>query len=390
MLHDSGIVASFFVIFAAATCLSVAALFTRQPLILAYVLGGCLAGPHGFGLVADADLISEIAEIGIIFLLFLIGLDLQPGKLRKLFGQSLVTAFGSGVAFFAVGGGIAHLNGLPVMDALVVGIAMVFSSTIIGIKLLPTTVLHHRHIGEIVIGQLLLQDLLAILALLLVAALAVGGSQDLEATLLRIALGLPLLIAGAGLAVRYLLLPLIHRFDAFHEFLFITAVGWCLALANLAKLAGLSFELGAFVAGVSLATSPIAQYLAEQLRPLRDFFLVMFFFAIGASINLLGLASLWLPIVGLAAAVLLLKPLVFAGLLRWQGEPQGTASEVGWRLGQASEFSLLLSFAAGTVLSPAGSALIQGATVLTFVVSSYLVVLRYPSPIAVDPGLRRV
>ncbi len=389
VIEAPSIVESFFVIFAGAATLSVVALFTRQPLILAYILIGYLAGPGGAGLVTDAALISEIAEIGIIFLLFLIGLDLQPKKLANMLGESLLTALGSSFAFFAVSCALMLAFGFSYNDALFVGIAMIFSSTIIGIKLLPTTVLHHRHVGEIVISLLLIQDLLAIIALLLVGALSTAET-GFASQLLSIVIALPLLSVGALAIVRWILLPLFTRFDAFHEFLFIVAVGWCLGCATIAQAFNLSFELGAFVAGVSLATSPVAQYIADQLRPLRDFFLVMFFFAVGASIDVPGLAQVWAPIVLLAVCLLVVKPLAFTALLGWQGETWRTAREVGFRLGQGSEFALLLTFAASeTLLSPGAANVVQGVTVVTFVISSYLVVLHYPSPIAVDARLRR-
>jgi Kef-type K+ transport system membrane component KefB len=272
----------------------------------------------------------------------------------------------------------------------IAGVALTFSSTIVGIKLLPTTVLHHRHIGEIVVSLLLLQDLIAILALILLA----GYGDNLTDTLLNLGtvlLALPLVVAGAVLGVRYGILPLVQRFDAFHEFIFLLALGWCLGLASVASMAGLSYEIGAFIAGVSMAMHPISQYIAESLRPLRDFFLVLFFFSVGAGLDTLLMLDVLLPIVLLATVVVGMKPVVFSALLRWQGETSETAWEAGYRLGQASEFSLLVTYvAAGTVLLGAEAAhVIQGATVLTLVASTYAVIFRYPSPIAVSPALRR-
>jgi Kef-type K+ transport system membrane component KefB len=149
--------------------------------------------------------------------------------------------------------------------------------------------------------------------------------------------------------------------------------------------------VGGFIAGVSLATSPIAQYIANHLKPLRDFFLVMFFFTVGASINLQVLSSVWMPIVALAAVILLIKPWTFTRLLNMQGETLSSAREVGLRLGQASEFSLLVSYMAlnASLLGAKSAAVLQAATVLTLLINSYLVVSKYPNPIAADPALRR-
>jgi Kef-type K+ transport system membrane component KefB len=389
-VHSFGVVESFFLIFAGAAVVATAALYTRQPLLVAYIIVGCVLGPHGLKLVTDPDLLSEIAEIGIIFLLFLVGLDLPPGKLRNMAGEGALTAFVTTAVFFAIGFGVMAAFGFGTGEAVVTGLAVTFSSTILGIKLLPTTVLHHRHVGEIVVSLLLIQDLIAILGLILLASY--GSSWTETAESLAVALvALPVLTAMAILGVRFLILPLIARFDAFHEFIFLLALGWCLGLASIASFFGLSFEIGAFVAGVSLATSPISQYIAEALRPLRDFFLVLFFFSVGAEMDVALLMDVLLPTVFLAAALIVAKPATFALALKVQKETPETSWEVGYRLGQMSEFSLLLSYVAlGTgLLSTEAALIIQGATVLTLLVSSYLVIFRYPSPIAPTARLRR-
>ena len=387
---ESGLLQSLFLIFSGAALFAAAALYSRQPLLIAYIGLGCLIGPHGLALVTDAELLSEIAEVGIIFLLFLVGLDLQPAKLRNLLGASLMTALVSSALFFGLGVSVMLLFDFSLAEALVTGVAVTFSSTLLGIKLLPTTVLHHRHVGELVISLLLVQDLIAILALMGIAGHA-EASTALWATLGRSAAATPVLIVAAFAVVRWVLLPMLQRFDAFHEFIFLLAIGWCLGLASIAAALGLSFEIGAFIAGTSLATSPIAQYIAESLRPLRDFFLVLFFFSVGAGLDIRLLSDLWLPVLLLGAFIVVSKPPVFAACLRVKGEDPKTAWEIGFRLGQASEFSVLLSYlalAVGLIGSEAAH-VIQGATIVTLLVSTYLVIFRYPSPIAVTERLRR-
>ena len=140
---------------------------------------------------------------------------------------------------------------------------------------------------------------------------------------------------------------------------------------------------------MALANSPVALYITENLRPLRDFFLVLFFFAVGASIEPAVMLDVWLPTLLLAAAVMVAKPFAFQGLLRWRGEPHEMCREIGYRLGQCSEFSLLLVYVAGAFITADAAHVVQGATVLTLLVSSYLVVFRYPNPIAVSKELRR-
>lgn len=383
-----GIVESFFVIFTGAAALAALALYTRQPLIVAYIVLGCLVGPHGFALITDDRVLAEVGEIGIMFLLFLVGLDLPPTKLKDMVGESVLTAIASTAVFFGIGFGVMTLFGFTWIEAAITGTACVFSSTILGIKLLPTTALHHRHIGEIVISLLLIQDLIAIIALLVLAGLDTQGG--VLATTLTVVVALPVVAAVAYLGVRFGIVPLLTRFDVYQEFTFLLAVGWCLGVASLSHHMYLSWEIGAFVAGVSLANSPIAQYITENLRPLRDFFLVLFFFSVGAAIDPALMLHVWLPTLLLALILVVVKPPVFRALLRWQKESDSVSREVGYRLGQASEFSLLLVFVAGTALISGEAAhVVQGATVLTLLVSSYLVVFRYPSPIAISADLRR-
>ena len=138
---------SFFLIFTGAAVFASLALFTRQPLIIAYIALGACIGPYGLSMVTDLDLLSDIGHVGIIFLLFLLGLDMQPQALLATLRSSTLVALISSVVFLGLGFGVAWLFGYSTVDALIVGTAMMFSSTIIGIKLLPTTVLHHRHIG---------------------------------------------------------------------------------------------------------------------------------------------------------------------------------------------------------------------------------------------------
>lgn len=390
------LVDGFFLVFSGAAVLATIALFTRQPILVAYIAIGSIVGPYGAGYVTDPALIGDMAEIGIIFLLFLLGLDMQPSALVHLLRESAVVGTLSSVIFFAAGIAVALLFGMSLQESAILGAAAMFSSTIIGIKLLPTTVLHHRHVGELVVSLLLLQDLVAIITLLVLGAAtadhAIGAANSLvNMTVLLPFVALPILIAAALLTVKRVVLPLLARFDTFHEFIFLLAIGWCLALAVLAKQLGLSWEMGAFIAGVSLASSPIAQYIAESLRPLRDFFLVLFFFSVGAGFNLALLPQVAVPALVTAALLLLLKPAIFSALLGWEKEDHATRWEVGWRLGQLSEFSLMIAYmaTASGLLSVYASHVLQLTAITTFVASSYLVVFRFPSPIAPAARLRR-
>lgn len=387
---DQSLVFSFFLIFTGAAALATVALYTRQPLLVAYIVLGAALGPFGFEMVKDTQLLSDISHVGIIFLLFLLGLDMQPSHLVHMLRKATLVAIFSSIAFAGLGYGVGYLFGFTHTENLIIGLATMFSSTIIGIKLLPTTVLHHRHTGELVVGLLLLQDVIAIMVLLGLYSTGDGGSAGYMA-FAKTLIALPVLIVVAFAFVKYVLLKLIQSFDRFHEYIFLVAIGWCLGMAEAAHMAGLSAEIGAFVAGVSLATSPISQYIAESLKPLRDFFLILFFFSIGASFNLTLVDDIWFPALVLAVLVVLLKPLIFRGLLHTIKEKSDTAWEVGFRLGQTSEFSLLIAYLATSTLliGQEASHVIQATAILSFLLSSYIVVFNFPSPIAVSEKLRR-
>ncbi len=385
-MESGSLLFTFFLLFSGAALLSTGALFLRQPLLVAYILAGALLGPFGLGRIDDPALLADIAEFGIIFLLFLLGLDMQPVKLFATLRKTFLITLASSAAFFALGYGTGLLFAYPPGESLVIGFAMIFSSTIIGIKLLPTTVLHHKHMGELMVGILLMQDFIAILIL---AFLDSGGLGQTRA--LRVLLALPPLLGGAWLGARFLLPGLIARFDHFKEYLFLLAIGWCLGVAAAAKAMGLSAEIGAFVAGVSLAANPIAPFLAVSLKPLRDFFLILFFFSLGAGFNVGLLPEVAAPALLLAALMLTVKPALFRHLLRRFSERDRLAWDAGLRLGQISEFSLLIAFVAvqSGAIGERASLLIQSTAIVTFLVSSYIVVLFCPTPIAISSRLRR-
>jgi Kef-type K+ transport system membrane component KefB len=386
---DHTLIFSIFLIFTGAAILASLALFARQSLLVAYILLGGLVGPWGLQLVNDASVIQQIGHIGIIFLLFLLGLNLQPSQLLHMFREALVVTVVSSVIFGGCGYALGWLFGYSLHECIVLGAVMMFSSTIIGLKLLPTTALHHRHVGQVMISILLLQDIIAIAILLFLEGFSSAGIEWQQAG--KLAVAVPLLVVVAFVFERYVLQHLMMRFDTIKEYIFLTAIGWCIGIAQLAVFIGLSYETGAFIAGVSLAASPISLYIAESLKPLRDFFLIMFFFSLGAGFNISVLPDIFIHAMLLAVVMLAVKPLVFSKLLKAAGEKGRLPTEVGVRLGQISEFSLLiaiLALNAGAIGSQV-SYLIQAATLITFIVSSYIIMLNYPTPIAVSDRLRK-
>jgi Kef-type K+ transport system membrane component KefB len=390
-MQGNHILFDIFLIFSGAAVLSTLVLYTRQSLLVAYILIGVLLGPWGLKLLPDAGLAKEIGDVGIIFLLFLLGLELNPLELWHMLRKVSWIAFVSSLIFFAFGVLVGFSFGFRQEECFVIGSAMMFSSTIIGLKLLPSTTLHHQRIGEVMVSILLLQDLIAITVMLFLHGMSTPSPfwQDIGITLIT----LPSLLLIGFVFERYLLRYLLSRFENVQEYVFLVAIAWCLGMAELGTLFGLSDGIGAFIAGVAIAEGPVARYMSDNLKPLRDFCLVMFFFTIGARFNIQALSEVWLPATILAALMLIVKPILFKFLLKKSGESELVAHEAGVRLGQGSEFSLLLGAMATQIIPWLVSAktnyLIQTTTMLTFIISCYWVVLRYPTPMALSKKLQR-
>ncbi|MFT6371759.1 MAG: Kef-type K+ transport system membrane component KefB [Gammaproteobacteria bacterium] len=388
-MENTSITYTLFLIFTGAAVLATVALYVRQSLIIAYISLGLLIGPWGINLIADATQIQDIANVGIIFLLFLLGLNLNPRDLFRLVGKATVVTGVSSIVLCALGFGYSQLFGYSVTESLIIGAALMFSSTIVGLKLIPTTVLHHQHTGEVIISILLLQDIIAIFLMLVIE-----GSSNADIGWLAMSkpmLAFPVMVGFAYVLEKHVLTRLILKFDRIQEYIFLVAVGWCLGLAELAEQLGLSYEIGAFIAGVMIARNPIALFIVENLKPIRDFFLIIFFVALGANFNLGILPDIWLVALGLSLIAIVIKPILYRFLLRFSDETSGRSTEISLRLGQMSEFSLLLAVMATelAVIRAEVSYLIQIATLVSFVFSSYYIVATYPTPIALNDKLRR-
>ena len=384
-MAEHTLIFSIFSIYAGAAVLSTVALYCRQSLLVAYMVLGVIMGPWGLKLVDDATIVQQIGDVGMIFLLFLLGLHLNPQNLIHMLKKTTLVALVSSFVFFAIGYVVSYCAGYADIDCIIVGAAMMFSSTIIGLKLLPASMLNHQHVGEVMVSVLLMQDLIAIVVLVLLNGSEFGGLGLKDVGL--VFFGLPLLLVFSFVFEKYVLVKLFTRFERIREYMFLLSIAWCLSMAQLGVALGLTFEVGAFIAGVSIATSSISTYIAECLKPIRDFCLVLFFFSVGANFNLHFLPVVVLPALVLASLILLIKPITFKYLLNKVGGSAPISWEVGFRLGQISEFSLLVAYiaAGSSLISDGASYLIQASTMITFLISSYIVVLKYPTPMESKP-----
>lgn len=375
------IIFEFVLIFAGAAIFATVFLYLKQPVILAYIALGIAAGPWGMAVIEQPDHIEKISHVGVILLLYLLGINLKPDRLFHLFSKTAVVTLLTSLIFFVTVTSASLAFGFSFIESIIIGAALMFSSTIVSLKLIPTTALHHKHTGEMMTSVLLMQDVIAIL---LIVMLSGGQGDDVAMTIALLFVKLIVLAVVAYGMVKYVINNLFMRFDSIQEYAFLLALGWGLLGAGVAEAVGLSYEMGAFIAGVAFASSPVSMVIAEQLKPLRDFFLILFFFSIGAQFNILVTQQVLFAGIAIALLIVIMKPFVFKQGFQFIGESKKFSMELGARLGQGSEFSLLVSYSAlsAGLIELRASYLIQMVVIITFILSTYWVVYRYRTPIS--------
>jgi len=315
----------------------------KQPLIVGYILTGIIVGPYVLNILHNSDIIELFSKIGITILLFIVGLSLSPHVIREVGKVSLITGIGQVVFTSAVGFGIALLLGIDRIAALYVAIALTFSSTIIILKLLSDKGDLNTLYGKIAIGFLLVQDIIATSILLIASSFASSGGENVlyiaGITLLKGALLIWLM-----LAISHYILPRLSRYIAeSQELLFLFSIAWGLGIASLFRISGFSVEIGALIAGVSLSMTPYAFEVASRMRPLRDFFILLFFILLGSQMVLADVGSLLIPALTLSIFVLIGNPIIMVVLMNILGYSKRTAFQAGLTVAQISEFSLILA-----------------------------------------------
>lgn len=355
---------------------AVIAIFVRllkQPLILGYILTGIIVGPAAFHLIEAKEAFHAFAEIGIALLLFIIGLGLNAGVIRSLGKVVLLAAFSIFLIISTLGFAVGLAFGFMPREAVIVGIALFFSSTIIILKVLTDKKEQNRLYGRIAIGVILVDDIVATLALVAVAAVGSSGGASFGEIAFLVGKGL-----GMGLVLALIstkVLPMITRaFASSQELLFLFTVAWGLGIATVFEIIGFSLEVGALFAGVSLASLPYATQMSSRLKPLRDFFLILFFITLGETFGFGNIADAIIPALILSAIVLIGKPILVMASLGLMGYTKFTSFKAGIHLSQISEFSILLVvFAHETgLVSPEVNAIVTLVALITIGVSTYL------------------
>lgn len=349
----------------------------RQPLVVGYILAGIIVGPSALKLLTATSEAELFSKIGIVFLLFIVGLHLNPKVIKEVGKVSLVTGLGQVIFTSAIGFVIALALGLDRTSALYVAIALTFSSTIIILKLLSDKHDLHKLYAKIAIGFLLVQDVVASLILMGVAVVsgADSGQTSLWATgglIIVKAIGLLAILLALH---KYLLPRTLLNIAKNQELMFLFTLTWATTMSGLFYLLGFSVEIGALVAGVVLSTSPYSEEMSSRLKPLRDFFIIIFFVLLGSQFSLANLGGLLFPALILSAFVLIGNPIIVILLMNTLGYTRKIGFLAGLTVAQISEFSLILAALGFQVghLNKEVLTLITLVGLITIVISTYFI-----------------
>jgi len=362
----------------------------RQPLIVAFIAVGILAGPSVLGWVSTNDQIDLLAKFGITLLLFVVGLKLDLHIIRTMGPVALATGLGQVLFTSVIGYFIALAMGMTPIAAVYVAVALTFSSTIIIVKLLSdkreVDTLH----GRIALGFLIVQDLVVVLVMIGLNALAEVGETSMSHAAFTVLMKGAAFLLMVALITRYVLPRLLHVLSRSQELLVLFGIAWAVSLAILGDMLGFSKEVGAFVAGVSLASTPYRDALGARLVSLRDFLLLFFFIDLGArlDIGLLG-AQLGEAMV-FSLFVLIGNPLIVMTIMGALGYRKRTGFLAGLTVAQISEFSLILG-ALGLSLGHINAetmGLITLVGLITISASTYMIIFSHPLYERLSPWLK--
>ncbi|MDQ2076337.1 cation:proton antiporter [Marinimicrobium sp. ABcell2] len=363
-----------------AAVFGVAARLLRQPLIVAFIVLGILAGPSALGVIHSEDQIHLLAEIGIAILLFVVGLKLDLSLIRTTGGVALFTGLGQ-VIFTSLFGFIIALGlGFSPMASLYIAVALTFSSTIIIVKLLSDKKEIDSLHGQIAVGFLIVQDIVVILVMIVLSALGQDGNDGVAQIAIGVALkGFGLLVV-TGLAMKFVLPRLTNYLASSQELLVLFAIAWAVVLAAISELMGFSREVGAFLAGVSLASTHYREIISGRLVSIRDFLLLFFFINLGSQLDLSLLGAQVWPALVLSVFVLIGNPVIVLIIMGLMGYRKRTGFLAGLTVAQISEFSLIFAALGLTLghISDEVVGLITLVGLITIALSTYMIIYSHP------------
>lgn len=352
----------------------------RQPVLVAYIIVGILAGPAALGLVSTGESIEVFAKIGIAILLFLVGLKLDIHSIKMTGTVALLAGVGQVVLTAALSFGISMALGFGAVPSIYIAVALTFSSTIIVIKLFSDKRELDQLHGRIAVGILIVQDLLVIISMIVVASLGQAGQVSATETVVRTVVGGVLFLGGVILISRFIIPRILDWLAKSQELTLLFGVAWAIALAAVSYALGLSLEIGAFVAGVALASTPYRESLGARLVSLRDIMILFFFIELGVSLSFDSALQQLVPAIVLSVFVLLAKPVIVMVIMGILGYRKKVSFRVGVALAQISEFSLIL-IALGYSLGQVDESILGLVTlvgIITITISTYFIAYTQP------------
>jgi Kef-type K+ transport system membrane component KefB len=315
----------------------------KQPLIVGYILAGIAAGPYALNVLHSTENIELFSKIGIIILLFIVGLSLNPRVIKEVGRVSVVTGVGQVIFTSMLGFSISVFLGIDKIAAMYVAIALTFSSTIVVLKLLSDRGDLNKLYGRIAIGFLLVQDIIATIILLLVSSLTNSSDAGIVSIISMFVLKGIVVLSALYLVSIYIMPRLSKIMASSQEILFLSSLTWGLGLASLFYILGFSVEIGALIAGVTLSLTPFSYEIGARLKPLRDFFIVLFFVLLGSQMVLENIGQILIPAIILSLFVLIGNPIIVIILMNILGHKRRTSFMAGLTVAQISEFSLILA-----------------------------------------------
>ncbi|TVP60280.1 MAG: sodium:proton exchanger, partial [Halomonadaceae bacterium] len=347
----------------------------RQPLIIAYLAVGIIVGPSMLGIVSAHSQIDLLAEWGITILLFVVGLKLDLRIVRSLGPVALATGLGQLTFTIAIGFLLALAFAFETMDALYIAIALTFSSTIIIVKLLSDKgELESLH-GRIAMGFLIVQDIAVVAAMLALNVTALDGDDHAVPPMIGLGISLVFVALVLPLLMRYVIPRLMQSMSRSVELLMLFAIAWGTLLAAGGDILGLSKEVGAFLAGFSLANTTVKDAIASRLTSLRDFLLLFFFIYMGQQLDLTLIGDNMLPAIALSVFVLVGNPLIVLAIMGFMGYRRRTSFKAGLTVAQISEFSIIfvaMGIALGHI-SDSVLGLVTMVGIITITTSTYMI-----------------
>jgi Kef-type K+ transport system membrane component KefB len=380
----------------------------KQPLLVGYIFTGILAGPLFFDILSSTEGYQTFSHIGVALLLFIVGLHLNLKLIKEIGFVAAIAGCAQIILTALLGSGIAYLFGLDLLVSLLIGIGLAFSSTIVIVKLLSDKREIERVHGKIAMGILIIQDLVAVVVLMVLASISSSSGESLAIGILK-TFGLGVVaIAGVLIFSKFVLERLMDWVADSQEFLFTFVIAWCLGVAALFAYLGFSVEVGALLAGVALASSPYQYEVSSRIKPLRDFFIIMFFISLGSQMvpvdnipnvvsyidsdtgvlstffsNYLSKISylfdsfskIFIPALVLSLFVIVIKPVLVFIVLNLLGFHSRVAFKTSFSLAQISEFSLIMILIARGfgLVSAADVSLLTLVGIITILCSTYFI-----------------